>query len=213
MGRYGEDGVLEQVFPIARERATRGHDGAPHARQATVGDHQNPLLRLERVRIAKPYGRRAELRRGAHQAEAGLVVIGDDVGGHRLSARTLHRHRRGLENEVADGEHEAAVIDDDAVALASAAKSRGRARVRRNLGAESHHGGDHVSQRLLGAARTRPRHGRCQRPRQKPALAVRALHRQRHRAARLARNRPPRTAPIVPTRQPTSSRRTFLAVR
>ena len=56
------------------------------------------------------------------QAEAGLMVVADDIGGHGAAVIRHHLGGMRLDHQIADGEHQAVLVDDDAGALALAAE-------------------------------------------------------------------------------------------
>ncbi len=81
----------------------------------------------------------AQRRERAHHAEAGGRVVADHAGGNDAAARQQQVDLVGLDQQVADGEHQAVAVDDDARALAHAAERGVRARVAQRQRAQADH--------------------------------------------------------------------------
>ena len=79
---------------------------------------------------------------GAQQAEAGVVVVADDVGGGLAAGIGDDLGGMRLDHQVADGEDQALVVDDDAGAGALLAETFDRAPVRIDVGLELHDRGE-----------------------------------------------------------------------
>jgi hypothetical protein len=136
--RRGEDRLVQEVFPVARELAL-GHDLDADRVGAPAGRTDDRRVLLGHV------GRGAEHRRldpkrldRAHEPEAGLVVVGDRMGLHDASAHRGQRHLVGLRDQIADGEHETLLVDDDAAALPVGAEERSGEGVLRHVRAQRH---------------------------------------------------------------------------
>src|SRR6185312_15253352 len=80
-----------------------------------------------------------------HEAEAGLLVVGERMAAHDDTVVPRQPDFLGLCDEVADGEHQAVVADDDAAALAPRAERVGGEGVVRDGRA---HGDDGWSDRI-----------------------------------------------------------------
>ena len=57
-----------------------------------------------------------------YQAEAGFLVVADNVAGDGAAAGVDQPHRCRLDDQIADGQHQSTVRDDDAVAPAFGAE-------------------------------------------------------------------------------------------
>ena len=110
----GEKRLVQQVFPVAGEFALGDHIGRRHHGGAAEARHQD--------RIALPnVGRLAERERldpqgldRLDEAEAGLMIVADDIGGHGASRVGDELRRMRLDHQIADRQHQPVVIDDDA---------------------------------------------------------------------------------------------------
>ena len=161
MGRGGEYGVLQQVFPIPGEGTARHHPGRSHRARAFVADGKDHVSFGERRRIAQGHGLDAERPVGAQESEAGVVVIPDNRCRDGVPVRGQDLGRLRLQNQVADGQHQAVGADDDAAALALGAKGARGAGIGADIGAHADHRpqhlGDGVGGGRLGGARHRRR--------------------------------------------------------
>ena len=103
-----------------------------------------------------PSAQRLDLERlgGAQQAEAGVVVVADHIGGGLAAGIGENFGGMRLDHQIADGEDQALVVDDDAGAGALLAETFDRAPLGIDVGLDLHHrreqliGGD-VRRRVL----------------------------------------------------------------
>src|SRR5580658_10929417 len=137
MSGRGEDRLLEQIFPISRVLLLADHrsaDGLPAA--ATGKDHG--IVRRKLARAAEWERRHAEPTQRLHQAEPGLPVMGEHVPGDGAAVGRAEPEALGLDDEIADGEHETAFADHHAAAAALRAEDRGGGRVLRYIRLKTH---------------------------------------------------------------------------
>src|SRR5690606_31748257 len=112
--------------------------------QVALAYHQYLVARVERRGVAEGHRLEVEGVRGADQAEAGFVVVADDVGGDRPPVGSGDLHEPGLEDHVTDRQDQPVLANDDAGAFAQEAERVGRARVRRYVGAHADDGVEDV---------------------------------------------------------------------
>src|SRR5581483_10609737 len=156
IGRHGENGVVEQVLPVARElAAARDLDLerrllAAHARDISLAAQR------ELVRIAHLHWPDLGRKRGADEAKTALVVVADDAGRDGIAVDIGDADGIRLHNEISDRHDQAFVIDDDAVALALGTQGLGRTAILRDGGMHADHGRQRVGNlwREAGAAGT-----------------------------------------------------------
>ena len=157
----GEDRIVEQIFPAPRKRAPGGDLRPRHAAAPAVAHDDDRILLLEVGRVSERDRMHLERHDGAQQAETALVVVADHVGrdGVAVAGDDLGGFR--LDHEVADGQDQAIVVDDDAGPVAAAPEVRDRAAVRIDRRLDVHDRRQEVVERgRLGAGR---RDGRDQR--------------------------------------------------
>ena len=133
--RRREDRLVEQVLPVRRER------GAWTRRTRSVASSAPPPLTIiigsRSASLAESpsgIGRDVERHDGSHQAEAGRVVVGDHPRRQRAAAGVDDADLVGLDDQVADGEDQPVVADDDAAAFALGAERGAAARVGHGAG-------------------------------------------------------------------------------
>ena len=139
MWRRGEDRLGKEIFPPAGELASRDHIGAECRPAPAIADREHLISFLQRPRVAELERLHAQRRDGTQQPEAGLVVVGDEFRRHRTRALDHQLDRGGFEDEVADGQHQPVVVDDDAAAFAPGAQRCGGTGRRRNFGDDLGH--------------------------------------------------------------------------
>ena len=122
IGRDGEDGVVEQVLPIARELAPAGDLDLERRLLAAQPRDIGLAAQLQRVGIAEAHRLEVDRPVGAHQAEAAFIVVAHDVGGQFVAVDVGDGDAVGLHDQVADGEDQAVVADQGAVTLALGAQ-------------------------------------------------------------------------------------------
>ena len=105
-----------------------------------MGRHQDDGAFIERARVAELERPDAGRQGRAQEAEAGGVVVGDDLGGCAPAAGG-DLDRFGLEDQIADGDDQPGGVDHDAAAAAHGSQRLRRARVRRHLDIDPDHGG------------------------------------------------------------------------
>ena len=115
MRRRREDRLVEHILPVAGELLL-GDDARGHRVLAPAGaGHHHALADLGILGAAERQGRQIEASQRLQQAEAGLLVEGQHVAGNDASAAVADPDGLGLGDQIADGEHQAVVADDDAV--------------------------------------------------------------------------------------------------
>ena len=88
---------------------------------------------------------------GAQQPEAGLVVVGEDVGRDALPAPGANPRVGGFQDEVADGDDEPGAVDDDAASQSFVAEDGGGAGVVGDPCFDRHDGAENLHEiRLRG---------------------------------------------------------------
>ena len=75
-----------------------------------------------------------------HQAEAGLLVIGERMGGNDAPVVARQPDLLGFGDQIADGQHQPVLADDHAAALPLGAQRRRREGVLGNRGMNLHDG-------------------------------------------------------------------------
>ena len=96
-------------------------------------------------RIAERQRRQVEPRERLHQAEAGRLVVAEHVAGHDAAVVEVQPDRLGLGDQIADGEHQAVLADQHAVAGALGAERLGGEGIGRDDRAQPHHRGERAS--------------------------------------------------------------------
>ena len=138
MRRRGEDGLVQHVFPVAGELALGGHAGVEGTPATALAGDDHEIADLQR-------GRGAELQRGhveaaerLHQAEARFEVVAQRVARQHAAVARRQPDRFRLGDQVADGDDEAAIADEDPVAGPLRPQNAGGERVLRDGGAQAH---------------------------------------------------------------------------
>ncbi len=138
----GEDRLVEHIFPVSGEFLLGDHPRRHRAMQAAGAGDDHPVADRGPARTADREGRQVHPGQRLDQAEAGLLVIGQGMARHRRAGDRRQPHRFGLGDEIADGQDEPAVPDQDAVAGALGAERLGGEGVVGNHRAQTDHRGD-----------------------------------------------------------------------
>ena len=128
-------------------------------------DDEHPVAPLQSRGIAQAHGSRRERPSRPDEPEAGVVIVGDHFGGDDGPGGVADAGRHRLQHDVADGQHEAAVVDDHAVGLPPGSEKPRRARVGGDFRLDAHKGAEHLLDR--GALRRDGRRGDRDRDRQR----------------------------------------------
>ena len=144
MRRRGKDRFVEDVFPIAgeflfgddagRDRALPPAEAADHHALADRGI--GGLADVERGHV--------ELGERLHQAKPGLLIVAEHMARHRTAVTERNPDRLRFGNQIADGQHQAVVANEDAVAGALGAERLRGECVRWYGGMQSDHGRQRV---------------------------------------------------------------------
>src|SRR6185436_19806985 len=137
--RRGEHRFVEHVLPVAGELALGEYARLERARPPAVAGDDDVAADLHRRHAAAHERRDAELAERLHQAEAGGLVVGEREAADHRALVGGHPDRARLGDQVADGEDEAVLADDDAVADALGAEQRRGERVVGHDRAQVHH--------------------------------------------------------------------------
>ena len=139
MRRIGEDGVVDQIFPIAGEFLPRGDVAGERTRAAAGAADDDALAGLRLLRGADRQRRQIDLAERLHQAETGLAVEAERMAFNDTPVAEMQPDGLGLGDQVADGQHQA-IVDQHAVAGTFGAEGLGGEGVRRNDGVQAEHG-------------------------------------------------------------------------
>lgn len=155
IGRHGEDRVVQKVFPVAGKLAAASDLHLERRLLATHARNVGLAAQLQRIGIAEHQMFQPDRLLGADQAEAAFVVVADDVGGPVVAIDVGDGDGVGFHDQVADGDDQAILADQDTVALALCAQRLGRAAVLRDGGAQADHRRERAGhrRRQIGNAR------------------------------------------------------------
>ena len=144
MRRAGEQRALNVVFPVAGKRPPHHHLGGTDRASPTIGDtagdHQH-LTRLQTGWLAECDRRQPQRCQRAHQTESCGHVVAHHARRNGAAVVGQQPHVGGLEHQVADGQHQAVVVDDDARTLPRLAQRGGGARAFDCFDLDADHGG------------------------------------------------------------------------
>ena len=121
-GGDGEDRLVDHVLPAAGEHAAARDAHRRHHADAAEARHQHRIALLEVGGLADRQRLDLERLEGAQQPEAGLVIVADHAGRHGAAGVGDHLGGVRLDHQIADGEHQAVLVDQDAAAFALAAE-------------------------------------------------------------------------------------------
>src|SRR5262245_39770542 len=116
MRRRREDRFVEHIFPVTGEflpRRDARRDGAMSS--AGAADH-DALTDLHFARPPERQRRELDVRERLHEAEARLLVIAEHMSRRRLTVAEGEPDLLGFGDQVSDGEDDATLTDDDAIA-------------------------------------------------------------------------------------------------
>ena len=145
--RRGEDRLVEEVFPAAGELALSDDAGGRHRVGAAEARDQHRIALLNLGRLAERNRRDLDRHERPQQAEPGLVVVSDDARRHCAPVVEADLRRLCLDHEIADGEHETVVVDDDAGAFPLPTQALDRAAVAFDRGLHPHDRRDQLVER------------------------------------------------------------------
>jgi hypothetical protein len=114
-------------------------DGGTYEAAGAVGQ-DGGIAQLDAARIAELELGQLERAERLDETEAGHLVVGKHVGGDDPAIVGRQPDFLGLGDEVADGQHQAVVADDDAAAFADGAQRRGGEGVVRDVRAQGDDG-------------------------------------------------------------------------
>ena len=138
MRRRGEQRLVEQVFPVAGEFAAREHTRLQRMAAAAVADDEHVVGPDRRIRgRCARSAATSSLPSGSTSPRPCDRIVGERVAGHDGAGMRGEPDRFGFGDQVADRQHEAVVVDDDAVAGALGAEDRRGERVVRHFDAQS----------------------------------------------------------------------------
>jgi hypothetical protein len=123
----GEQRFVQQVFPVAGEFATRDQPRHEGMRRAAMPDDVDAVADRQRCGRTALQRRAAQPTQGQHQPEARDLVVGQRVALDGAAVVRGEPDRGRFGDQVADRQHQLAVIDkdDDAVADALGAEDAG----------------------------------------------------------------------------------------
>ena len=139
MRRGGENGFVQQVFPVTGELADRDDLGLQRLGAAAGAGEDHRFALAELAGTADFNDRQGDGLQRLHEAEPGFLIVTEDVAGDGPAGGIDHPDRRRLDDKVADGQYQTAVADDDAVAAAFGAERCRREGIVGNLGVDRHH--------------------------------------------------------------------------
>ncbi len=139
MGRGGEDGVVQQILPVAGELLARD-DAAGDRALAPARAGQDHFFTQRRVpSLGQGQHRDGQGLQRLHQAKAGGLVEAQHMARDLLAFAGGQGDVVGLGDQIADGQDDAVLADQDAVAdPLSAQRARGEG-VGRHIGVQPHH--------------------------------------------------------------------------
>src|ERR1044072_5627243 len=105
---------------------------------ARTADH-DVFVERDHGGVAERERRKVELGERLHQPEAGRLVVAEHVALHHAAVIEMQPDRLGLGDQIADGQHQPALVDQHAVAGALGAEGLGGEGVVRNDRVQSHH--------------------------------------------------------------------------
>ena len=143
MRRADKQRLIQQIFPVAGELAD-GNDFRLQGMRSPPGAGQDHRVALSEVAGAANFNRhKAAWIERLDQPEAGFLIVAQGVPGDGAAGGIDHPYLFRLDDQVADGQDQAAFADDDAVALAFGAQRRRREGVFGYICAQRHHGRQH----------------------------------------------------------------------
>ena len=143
VGGRGEDRLLQEILPVAREFPLEDDLRRHRLRDAPVSGEHHVVSLGERVGGPEgEAGHRKALER-LHQGEPRLLIVGDDVGRDGDIRIVDDPHRLGLGDEIADGEDEPGVVDRDSVSRPLGPENGGGHRILGDVRPERHHRAQH----------------------------------------------------------------------
>ena len=134
--RRGEDRLVDEIFPVAGEFLL-GDDVGVDMLADTVGERHG-VADIGLPGVAELDRRQAERRQRLHQAEAGLLIVGQRMRGNHSAVLVGQPDFLGLGDQIADGEHHAILADEDAIAGPFGAKRLRRKGIGGDDGMDGH---------------------------------------------------------------------------
>ena len=137
--RRGEDGAVEQVFPMAGEFLA-GDDGRGNrVPAAALGGDDRLVAGADPPAAADLDRRHRQAPERLHQPEPGLLVVAEHRRRHRAADAGGQPDRLGLGDQITDGQHQPVAADQDGAAGALGAERPGGERVLRNRRLQPQH--------------------------------------------------------------------------
>ena len=149
VGWRGEQRIGQEIFPVAGELPPAGELGLPAAQLAVAAQDEQGLADVDRLGDTEPDRLDVHRERGADQAQAGVVVVADDLGRDPLAIGGVEVDSGGLEDQVADGQDQPASVDDHPAAATLAPQRVGGAGVGRHLRLHADDGGHRLGRACL----------------------------------------------------------------
>ena len=131
--------LFSTYSPVSGELPLGEHLSLDGAFEPAISGHQHVLAYREGGGIPERHGGPIGSLQRLNQAESAFLVVGDDVAGSGERLPVDQPHTVRLRNQVADGEHEPVVANDDAVAGTFRAEHRRGQGVFRDAGAKRYH--------------------------------------------------------------------------
>ena len=135
----GEDGLVEDVFPVARELALGEHRCLERVLASALPDQENLVANGAVGRRTAGDRFDAQAAQRQHQPEPGDLVVGKRMARHHRAVVGGEPDGLRLGDQVTDGEDQAVVADHDAVADTLCAENAGGERFLRDFGLHQHH--------------------------------------------------------------------------
>jgi hypothetical protein len=138
--RRSEQGVVDTVLPVACEHAARDQSRGAQLARGLAADDQQVVLRRHGARAAERGRRNGQRRQRLQQAEAGGQVVAHHAR-RQVAAVVEHQlHLIGLEDQVADRQHQPVRGDHHTRALAKPTQRAVRTRVGHRQRLHADHG-------------------------------------------------------------------------
>ena len=150
MGRRGEQGFVQHVFPVAGEFALRDDAPLDGRAGAVVSGDDHRVAHVARGAHPQLDGRSGERLQGLDEPEPRLLVVTHDVSGHGDARLIGDPHGLRFGHQIADGQHEAVLADHRAVAHAFGPEHGRGERVLRDEGANAHERRKHPVELEIG---------------------------------------------------------------
>ena len=134
MRRRREQGLVEQVFPIAGKLSPRENTRSQRVAASAVADDEHVVVQIGRFEVGAWNRAQVELAQRQYEPQARHLVVCKRMARNDVARMRRQPDRFRFGDQVADRQHEAIIIDDDAVAAPFGAEDRRGKRVFGNLG-------------------------------------------------------------------------------